>query len=147
MGLHVIRKVTTVERPSSSASGRFLRNDGSSNNRLPLLSDIDSDSETEIYHTTRQGTSSSRDQSNPEDIFMKDHRQWTSVRDSHIENIYKDNVSSFKNSHGIISLSNENCAVTDDIVEVDIDESIDSNDAILEAEKLLDQLDLLSSSE
>jgi len=146
--LHVIRKVTTVERPSSSASGRFLRNDGSSNNRLPLLSDTDSDSETEIYHTTRQGTSSSRDQSNPEDIFMKDHRQWTSVRDSHIENIYKDNVSSsFKNSHGIISLSNENCAVTDDIVEVDIDESIDSNDAILEAEKLLDQLDLLSSSE
>ena len=64
--LHVIRKVTTVERPPSSASGRFLRNDGSSNNRLPLLSDTDSDSETEIYHTTRQGTSSSRDQSNPE---------------------------------------------------------------------------------
>ena len=77
---------------------------------------------------------------------MKDHRQWTSVRDSHIENLYKDNFTlntSKSNDYSFTSLNNENCAVTDDII--DVSESIDSNDAILEAEQLLDQLDLLSS--
>merc|ERR1711971_13439 len=89
--LHVVRKATQVDRPDKSGTGRFLRREGSSNNTLPLLSDSGSDSETEIYHTTRQGASSSRNQASTEDIFMKDHRQWTSVRDSHIENLYKDN--------------------------------------------------------
>ena len=44
------------------------------------------------------------------------------------------------------SLQNENCAVTDDIVNIDNNDNHDT-DAIEEAEKLLDQLDLLSSSE
>ena len=42
------------------------------------------------------------------------------------------------------SLNNENCIMTDDIVNLDDD---NDEDAIEEAEKLLDQLDLLSSSE
>jgi len=142
--MHVVRKATQVEKPEKkNGSGRFLRREGNSNTSLPLLSDSGSDSETEIYHTTRQGSTSSRSPANTEDIFMKDHRQWTSVRDSHIENLYKDNFS-LHNSKGndisFTSLNNENCAVTDDIIDVD-----DSNDAILEAEQLLDQLDLLSS--
>merc|ERR1712179_707272 len=151
--MHVVRKATQVERPDKSGSGRFLRREGSSNNTLPLLSDSGSDSEMELYHTssTRQGAQYTRNQENNEDIFMKDHRQWTSVRDSHIENLYKDNFTHSSNSnknndYTFNSLRNENCAVTDDII--DVAESIDSNnsnDAILEAEQLLDQLDLLSS--
>ena len=43
------------------------------------------------------------------------------------------------------SLNNENCIMTDDIVNLDDDNN--EADAIEEAEKLLDQLDLLSSSE
>ena len=76
---------------------------------------------------------------------MKDHRQWTGVRDSHIENLYKDNftLNTNKSDFSFTSLNNENCAVTDDII--DVTENIDSHDAILEAEQLLDQLDLLSS--
>ena len=46
------------------------------------------------------------------------------------------------------SLQNENCVVTDDIVSFDADqENLDDTDIIEEAEKLLDQLDLLSSSD
>jgi len=148
--MHVVRKATQVERPDKAGTGRFLRREGASNNTLPLLSDSGSDSEMELYHTssTRQGAQYTRNQENNEDIFMKDHRQWTSVRDSHIENLYKDNFTHSSNSnknndYTFNSLSNENCAVTDDII--DVAESIDSNDAILEAEQLLDQLDLLSS--
>jgi len=145
--LHVVRKATQVERPDQSGTGRFLRREGSSNNTFPLLSESGSDSETEIYHTssTRQGASYSRNQASTEDIFMKDHRQWTGVRDSHIENLYKDNftLNTNKSDYSFTSLNNENCAVTDDII--DVTENIDSHDAILEAEQLLDQLDLLSS--
>ena len=68
--LHVVRKATQVERPDKSGSGRFLRREGSSNNTLPLLSDSGSDSETEIYHTTRQGTSSSRNQASTEVLLL-----------------------------------------------------------------------------
>jgi len=145
--LHVVRKATQVEKPEKTGSGRFFRREGTNNNTtLPLLSDSDTDSETEIYHTTRQATSSRSRAEPTEDIFMKDHRQWTSIRDSHIENLYKDNNSvanpSKNNDYSFTSLNNENCAVTDDIVDV----GNDSHDAILEAEQLLDQLDLLSSA-
>ena len=86
-----------------------------------------------------------------QEIFLTDHRQWTSVRDNHMENInkvytgasYRVNTSTpyqYKKN----SLNNENCIMTDDIVNLDDD---DNEDAIEEAEKLLDQLDLLSSSE
>eukprot|EP00092_Neocalanus_flemingeri_P040474 GFUD01044077.1.p1 GENE.GFUD01044077.1~~GFUD01044077.1.p1 ORF type:complete len:477 (-),score=81.09 GFUD01044077.1:335-1765(-) len=142
--LHVVRKATQVEKPEKNGTGRFLRREGASNTTLPLLSDSDTDSETEIYHTTRQGASSSKSKPITEDIFMKDHRQWTGVRDSHIEHLYKDNFSlntNKSNDYSFTSLNNENCAVTDDIIDV----GNDSNDAILEAEQLLDQLDLLSS--
>ena len=85
-----------------------------------------------------------------QEIFLTDHRQWTSVRDNHMENInkvytgasYRVNTSTpyhYKKN----SLNNENCIMTDDIVNLDDD----NEDAIEEAEKLLDQLDLLSSSE
>jgi len=142
--LHVVRKATQVEKPEKSGTGRFLRREGAGNTTLPLLSDSDTDSETEIYHTTSQGPSSGGSRAITEDIFMKDHRQWTSVRDSHIENLYKDNFTlntNKGNDYNFTSLNNENCAVTDDIIDV----ADDNHDAILEAEQLLDQLDLLSS--
>ena len=56
--LHVVRKATQVEKPEKSGTGRFLRREGAGNTTLPLLSDSDTDSETEIYHTTSQGPSS-----------------------------------------------------------------------------------------
>ena len=75
---------------------------------------------------------------------MRDHRQWTSVRDSHMESMYKDNLTTnSKKDDKSMNLRSGTCAVTDDIVNVD--ETLNNSDAILEAEKLLDQLDLLSS--
>ena len=80
---------------------------------------------------------------------MRDHRQWTSVRDNHIENMEKAQTKSIINNEiRFNSLQNENCVVTDDIVSFDADqENLDDTDIIEEAEKLLDQLDLLSSSD
>ena len=78
---------------------------------------------------------------------MGDHRQWTSVRDNHIQNINNSYTNSYTTPPTLSynnSLQNENCVMTDDIVNLDDD---DETDAIEEAEKLLDQLDLLSSSD
>ena len=84
---------------------------------------------------------------------MKDHRQWTSVRDTHMENASKNYTGASYRAGSALqpleysySLQNENCVVTDDIVNIDNNDNHDT-DAIEEAEKLLDQLDLLSSSE
>ena len=43
------------------------------------------------------------------------------------------------------SLSNENCQVAHDIVDIHAEDDQEENDALAEADKLLDQLDLLSS--
>ena len=88
-----------------------------------------------------------------QEIFLKDHRQWTSVRDNHMENANKNYTGASYRAGSALqpleykySLQNENCVVTDDIVNIDNDADDDTN-AIEEAEKLLDQLDLLSSSD
>ena len=83
------------------------------------------------------------------EIFLRDHRQWTSVRDNHIENMEKAQTKSIINNEiRFNSLQNENCRVTDDIVNFDAEsENLDETDIIEEAEKLLDLLDLLSSSD
>jgi len=142
--LHVVRKATHVEKPEKRSARSFLSDDDGRFNNLPLLSDSDSDSETEIFHTTKQGKSPGRKQDQSEDIFMRDHRQWTSVRDSHMESMYKDNLTTnSKKDDKSMNLRSGTCAVTDDIINVD--ETLNNSDAILEAEKLLDQLDLLSS--
>jgi len=154
--LHVIRKATMADKrtTSSTNNGRSLGRGGGAKgggvaSSMRLLSDSDSDSETELFHTSSGAARPSR-QKQTEEIFLTDHRQWTSVRDNHMENInkvytgasYRVNTSTpyqYKKN----SLNNENCIMTDDIVNLDDD----NEDAIEEAEKLLDQLDLLSSSE
>jgi len=154
--LHVIRKATMVDRTSSSMSeprsfggGRHKKNNNSS---APLLSGSDSDSEMELFHTS---PSSSSDRYNKhdtsEEIFLKDHRQWTSVRDNQLESMSKAQIASkiniINNEVRFTSLQNENCAITDDIVNLDEEDTgLDNADIIEEADRLLDQLDLLSSS-
>ena len=81
-----------------------------------------------------------------QEIFLRDHRQWTSTRDSHMENIYKAESSSVAPPvYNYNSLRNENCDVTHDIVDIDSNQENPDIDAIAEADRLLDQLDLLSS--
>merc|ERR1712228_470072 len=104
----------------------------------------------ELYHTSPSHRHGSERKASVEEIFMQDHRQWTSVRDTHIENMSKSSSSATIYKGGAASynsLQNENCVMTDDIVTID-DEVHDGKetDAIAEAERLLDQLDLLSSS-
>ena len=89
-----------------------------------------------------------------QEIFLKDHRQWTSVRDTHMENANKNYTGASYRAGSALqpleyrySLQNENCVVTDDIVNIDNDDATNDTNAIEEAEKLLDQLDLLSSSD
>ena len=174
--LHVIRKATMADKrtTSSTNNGRSLGRGGGAKgggvaSSMRLLSDSDSDSETELFHTSSGAARPSRQKQTEvmcsikiigqdtngtkiqfQEIFLTDHRQWTSVRDNHMENInkvytgasYRVNTSTpyqYKKN----SLNNENCIMTDDIVNLDDD----NEDAIEEAEKLLDQLDLLSSSE
>ena len=43
------------------------------------------------------------------------------------------------------TLRNENCNVTHDMVDIDTNQDDQDEDALAEADKLLDQLDLLSS--
>ena len=86
-----------------------------------------------------------------QEIFLKDHRQWTSVRDNQLESMSKAQIASkiniINNEVRFTSLQNENCAITDDIVNLDEEDTgLDNADIIEEADRLLDQLDLLSSS-
>ena len=80
-----------------------------------------------------------------QEIFLRDHRQWTSTRDSHMENIYKVETSTATPVYNYNSLKNENCNVTHDMVDIETSQDNPDEDAIAEADKLLDQLDLLSS--
>ena len=63
-----------------------------------------------------------------------------------MENVYKTESSSL--APPVLtynSLNNENCQVAHDIVDIHAQEDHEDNDALAEADKLLDQLDLLSS--
>jgi len=159
--LHVIRKASMVDKNAVTVTngreyGRSTKKGLTSS--MPLLSGSDSDSEMELYHTSPGHRHGSERKASVEEIFMQDHRQWTSVRDTHIENmskssssatIYKNGAASYNSGAASYnSLQNENCVMTDDIVTIDDDvHDGKETDAIAEAERLLDQLDLLSSSE
>ena len=63
-----------------------------------------------------------------------------------MENIYKSESTSLAPPvYNYNSLRNENCNVTHDMVDIDDNQEDQDIDAIAEADKLLDQLDLLSS--
>ena len=63
-----------------------------------------------------------------------------------MENVYKAESSSVAPPvSNYNSLSNENCQVAHDIVDIHAEEEHEEKDALAEADKLLDQLDLLSS--
>ena len=63
-----------------------------------------------------------------------------------MENVYKTESSSLAPPVlNYNSLNNENCQVAHDIVDIHAQEEHEDNDALAEADKLLDQLDLLSS--
>jgi solute carrier family 35 protein C2 len=142
--LHVVRKATKDGRPEKEKiPGAPLRRAESCD--MPLLSSSSesTDSETEIFHTSRMTSSKKSKVDQMEDVFMKNHREWTTVRDTHIENLQNPELA----TQSFIledSVDNENCEVADDIVNLDRDES-DEADALFEADVLLSQLDLLSS--
>jgi len=142
--LHVVRKATNrekTERPTIT-QGRF-RGGAKSGARGRLLSGSDesSDSEAELFHS-----GSVRHKPATEEIFLTDHRQWTSTRDSHMENMYRaDSSTASPPVFNYNTLRNENCNVTHDMVDIDTNQDDQDEDALAEADKLLDQLDLLSS--
>jgi len=149
--LHVIRKASTAGRGGAGEQGgpRLRREGGKVGTSLPLLSDTDSGSETELFHATPvRGAAGRNSRAKPitEEIFMRDHRQWTTVRDTHIE-MYKDKTSpGSKQAEVMFSNSGQDRdVVTEELIEVYKEDEDVSTDAILEAEKLLDQLDMMSS--
>jgi hypothetical protein len=74
-------------------------------------------------------------------VFLTDHRQWTSVRDSHIEHATRPPGAAPPGTN--TGIGNENCEVAiEDIVDFSVDVPVD---ALEEADQLLEQLDLLSS--
>lgn len=80
IALHVVRKVTSVEKRTTSPAYKPGATSGGGDYSIPLLSS-DSDSSDELYHSTGL-----RSRSIPtEDSMLQDHRQWTSTRDNHIK--------------------------------------------------------------
>merc|ERR1719351_137246 len=133
--LHVVRKATSVEARGSTerSAGRGSRRSPGHQESLLSQSESEEDSEVEVFHTTR----STRASSPQDEPFLRDHRQWTGVRDSHIAAASK--PPDFK-----VDLGDEDIGVkTGDIVDLASDE--DGGDALDEADQLLEQLDLLSS--
>merc|ERR1712109_404805 len=134
--LHVVRKATSVEARGSaerSAGRGSRRSPGQQESLLSSQSESEDDSEVEVFHTTR----STRASSPQDEPFLRDHRQWTGVRDSHIAAASK--PPDFK-----VDLEDEDIGVkTGDIVDLASDEG--GGDALDEADQLLEQLDLLSS--
>jgi len=110
--LHVVRKATAVEnKEKSPVYKKGVTSGGGGDYSIPLLSS-DSDSSDEIYHATGL-----RSRSVPtEDTLLQDHRQWTSVRDSHIRG-----------------------------VEESPPLHVENYSALQEADLIIDQLDLMSS--
>merc|ERR1711922_102282 len=126
--LHVVRKATSVEARGSTerSAGRGLRSPGQQESLLSQ-SESEDDSEVEVFHTTR----STRASSPQDEPFLRDHRQWTGVRDSHIAAASK--PPDFK-----VDLEDEDIGVkTGDIVDLASDE--DGGDALDEADQLLEQ--------
>jgi len=147
ISLHVLRKATKEQRPERVLGSSLRRADSGEGGEPLLSSDSDmTDSETEIFHTTRSSrrgsmsrrTSSSRGQ---EDVFMRNHREWTTVRDSHIESLHNPEAA----KEGIqLGESLANDTFVTDLVAEEKDGDVE-RDALIEADLLLSQLDLISS--
>jgi len=124
--VHVIKKALEAENPSKSI--KYSRAQTSETD-LRLLSDSD-DSEEELYRTNKP-----RKRSVTEEVLMQDNRQWTSVRDAHLDRLAEAQDTAqleYKMEDSI------------HLVQVAGDEE-ENGDALAEADKLLEQLDLLSS--
>merc|ERR1712112_184820 len=132
--LHVVRKAASVETTRDERSGSRRGLTGSPGQKESLLSQSESeeDSEVEVFHTSRSGRASTP----PEEPFMRDHRQWTGVRDSHMAAAAKPPDFSTHVDEEDIE------ATTGDILDLASDEEV--GDALNEADQLLDQLDFLS---
>ncbi|XP_023336208.1 solute carrier family 35 member C2 [Eurytemora carolleeae] len=128
ISMHVLKKATETQRVNKSfeyKSGRKGEID------LPLLSDSDMDSEEELY---RGSSGEKRKFSFKEDILLRDNREWTSVRDMHVESAQEMQDS-----------QSSSYRLEDSMRMEEINEN-ENEDALMEADKLLHQLDLLSSS-
>ncbi len=93
IGLHVARKATNKEMPGKSSSGgRFNRRRRQYEDyNLPLLSDdesdFNSDSSDELFNP---GNSRGSFREFDDDFYLRDNREWTSVRDSHMKSLEGD---------------------------------------------------------
>lgn len=121
--VHVVKKALETENTTKSV--KYSRAQTCETD-LPLLSDSD-DSEEELYRTNK-----GRKRSVTEEVLMSDNRQWTSVRDAHLNHLTESQDSQvqykMEDSINLVQVSGE-----------------DDEDALAEADKLLEQLDLLSS--
>jgi len=134
--LHVLRKASSVEARGSTERSSRRGPRGSPGQKESLLSqsESDDDSEVEVFHTSR----STRASTPSEEPFMRDHRQWTGVRDSHL-------AGAAKTPDFSVQVDDEDIEVTTgDIVDLASDDG-EGGDALDEADQLLEQLDLLSS--
>lgn len=128
ISVHVLKKSLETKGGRSGGSYRSVNNrltpDGRGEHGMPLLSSSDLDSEEELYCTTMN--------SKPplEDLVLRDSRQWTSVKDKHVEAL-------------IIAQDSPIAYRTQDSVEIEA--GLEDDDALVEADQLLQQLDLLSS--
>jgi len=127
VSLHVLRKAMSLERVQGSVG----RKAGSPGSGEALLSGSDTDSDVEVFHTSR----ANREASPHEETFLKEHRQWTGVRDSHLA------AAAAPPSAATADLSAAGVEVDHQIVDLSPAEP----DALDEADQLLQQLDLLSS--
>jgi len=121
---HVLKKSMETGARSPGGSGyRSVRTQGDPHH-MPLLSSSDLDSEEELYCTKMNSKPL------PEDLVLRDSRQWTSVKDKHVESLMhaQDTPISYRTQDSI-----------------QIEAGLDDNDALEEADQLLQQLDLMSS--
>jgi len=125
ISLHVLKKSS---EPANSRNREYhsvsIQDDGADDGQS-LLSSSDLDSEDEIYSSSMNAKPMS------EDLVLSDTRQWTSVKDRHVE--------------GFIQTAQDTPISYRTQDSVEIEAGLEDDDALLEADQLLHNLDLLSS--
>lgn len=124
---HIVRKATDMPEVPSRQNSRYISS-RTGEIALPLLSGSESDSEEELYRGSAKLPYNKKTSQEMQETLLKDNRQWTSVKDRHVENLkdVQDAVSPEQNQ--VQQLSKK-----------------EQEDALDEADKLLQQLDLLAS--
>jgi len=130
ISLHVLRKSTEPERRPDRY--KSLRTSGDIS--LPLLSDSE-DSEEELY----RGTKLPPNKASPEEFFLRDNREWTSVKDVHEKQLILTQQQAPMLGNGPLQQNQELVQAGDD------DGLNESDDVLAEADKLLQQLDFGNS--